>query len=333
MYSSVMTDPNLESRWLRPRRKGDEGGPPLAIGTMNFGRRTPAAESERIVARAIDRGLTFFDTANVYNQGESERILGRALEGKRSACLVATKVGLWGIPGLREGLSRTAILGAIDASLARLRTDRIDVYYLHAPDPAAPIEETLDAMKTVLESGKARAWGVSNYASWQILEIFRLSDERGMPRPILSQVIYNLLIRQVEVEYTSFAARYPIHTTVYNPLAGGLLSGKHVEESVTPGSRFDKNTMYRRRYWTSRFFEYVAVLGEVAREEGMSLVDLAYAWVAGRAGVDSILVGPADVAQLDAAIAGCEKSLSDRARKKLDELSYAFAGTDAKYAR
>jgi aryl-alcohol dehydrogenase-like predicted oxidoreductase len=328
-----MTHPNLESRWLRPRRKSDEGAPPLTVGTMNFGRRTPAAESERIVARAIERGLTFFDTANVYNQGESERILGRALEGKRESCLVATKVGLWGIPDRREGLSREAIAKAIDDSLARLRTDRVDVYYLHAPDPAVPIEQTIDAMKTVLESGKALAWGVSNYASWQILEIFRLSDERGMPRPILSQVIYNVLIRQIETEYLSFCARYPIHTTVYNPLAGGLLSGKHAQETVTPGSRFDKNTMYRRRYWTDRFFEYVAVLGDLAREEGMSLVDLAYAWVAGRTGVDSILVGPADVAQLDAAIDGCAKSLGDRARKKLDELSYAFAGTDAKYAR
>jgi aryl-alcohol dehydrogenase-like predicted oxidoreductase len=328
-----MMHPSPEIPWLRPRRKGEEGARALAIGTMNFGRRTSADESHRIVARAIERGLRFFDTANVYNQGESERILGRALEGKREGCLVATKVGLWGIPHRREGLSSAAVAKAIDGSLGRLRTDHVDVYYLHAPDPAVPIEETLDAMKTVLESGKARAWGVSNYASWQILEIFRLSDERGMPRPLLSQVMYNVLIRQIELEYTSFAARYPIHTTIYNPLAGGLLSGKHARDTVTPGSRFEKNPMYLRRYWTDRLFEYVAALGQVAREEGVSLVELAYAWVAGRAGVDSILVGPGDVAQLDAAIEGCAKSLSDRAMAKLDELSYAFAGTDAKYAR
>jgi aryl-alcohol dehydrogenase-like predicted oxidoreductase len=327
-----MTHPDLES-WLRPRRKGDDTPLPLSVGTMNFGGRTSAAESKRIVARAIDRGLTFFDTANVYNQGESERILGHAIESKREQCLVATKVGMWGMPNAREGLSRAVIAKAIDDSLARLRTDRVDVYYLHAPDPAVPIEETLDAMKAVLGSGKARAWGVSNYSSWQILEIYRLSDERGMARPILSQVIYNVLIRQIEVEYTRFAARFPIHTTVYNPLAGGLLSGKHVREKVTAGSRFDKNAMYQRRYWTDRFFEYVTALEEVAREEGMSLVDLAYAWVAGRAGVDSILVGPADVAQLDAAIEGCAKSLRDGARTRLDALAYAFAGTDAKYAR
>ncbi len=332
MYSSVMTHSSLDNPWFRPRGR-DGGAPALAVGTMNFGRRTLAAESERIVARAIERGLTFFDTANVYHQGESERILGRALEGKRDSCLVATKVGLWGIPNKREGLSRAAVAKAIDESLARLRTDHIDVYYLHAPDPAVPIEETVDAMKIVLESGKARAWGVSNYASWQILEIFRLSDERGMPRPLLSQVIYNVLVRQIEVEYTSFAARYPIHTTVYNPLAGGLLSGKHARETITVGSRFEKNSMYQRRYWTDRFFEYVATLSGVARDEGMSLVELAYAWVAGRAGVDSILVGPADVAQLDAAVDGCAKSLSVRAGARLDELAYAFAGTDAKYAR
>lgn len=328
-----MTPQNFEDRWLRPRRDGDDPRPRLAIGTMNFGRRTSTQVSERIIARALERGLTFFDTANVYNQGESERILGRALTGKREQCLIATKVGLWGIPDRREGLSRSAVAKAIDDSLARLRTDYVDVYYLHAPDPAVPIDETLDAMKGVLKSGKARAWGVSNYASWQILEIFHKCDGLGMPRPILSQVIYNVLIRQIEVEYTSFTARYPLHTTVYNPLAGGLLSGRHTRGNVPVGSRFEKNAVYQRRYWTDRLFEYVAALGGVADEEAMSLVDLAYAWVAGRPGVDSILVGPADVDQLDAAIEGCAKSLSDRGRAKLDALSYAFAGTDAKYAR
>jgi aryl-alcohol dehydrogenase-like predicted oxidoreductase len=317
--------------------------PVLAVGTMNFGKRTPAPEAERIVARAFERGLNFFDTANVYNEGESERILGRALRGKRDASLIATKVGLAGIrgagvgtpagPGKREGLSAAVVEKALDDSLTRLGTDHVDVYYLHAPDPEVPIEETLGALKRLLDAGKTRAWGVSNYASWQILEMFHLADQLGMARPILSQVIYNVLIRQIEVEYTKFTGRFPIHTTIYNPLAGGLLAGKHRQGEAPKGSRFDKNRMYLRRYWTDRLFEHVAALGKIAAKEELSLVEFAYAWVAGRPGVDSILVGPADVGQLDAAVNGCAKSLSESARKEVDDLSYAFAGTDASYAR
>jgi aryl-alcohol dehydrogenase-like predicted oxidoreductase len=327
----LMPPTTTDSPWLRPRAAAD--APVLAVGTMNFGRRTPEPEAARIVARAMERGLTFFDTANVYGDGESERILGRALRGKRSACLVATKVGLAGIPAKREGLAAAAIEKAIDLSLTRLGVEYVDVYYLHAPDPVVPIEETVDAIKRILDAGKARAWGVSNYASWQILEMMRLADERGMPKPMLSQVIYNVLIRQIEVEYTRFTARYPIHTTIYNPLAGGLLSGKHTKEGVTPGSRFDKNRMYMRRYWTDRSFEHVQALAAVAKGEGTDLVGLAYAWIASRSGVDSILVGPADVAQLDAAIEGSKRTLSAAALANIDDLSYAFAGTDAKYAR
>jgi aryl-alcohol dehydrogenase-like predicted oxidoreductase len=305
----------------------------LALGTMNFGRRTPDHEARRIVDRALERGILLFDTANVYGEGESEKILGRALSGKRSQCLVATKVGLSGIPARREGLSAAAIEKAIDLSLARLGMDYVDVYYLHAPDPAVAIEETVDAMKRVLDAGKARAWGVSNYASWQILEMQRLADERGMPRPALSQVIYNVLIRQIEIEYTSFTAKHPIHTTVYNPLAGGLLAGKHTRDAVKAGSRFDKNRMYMKRYWTDRFFEHTGALAALAREEGMEPALLAYAWVASRPGVDSILVGPGDVLQLDAAIDGCGRTLGAETLAKIEDLSYAFAGTDAKYAR
>jgi aryl-alcohol dehydrogenase-like predicted oxidoreductase len=317
--------------WLSPKKPN--AAPVLAVGTMNFGKRTPASEAERIVARSFERGIRLFDTANVYNEGESERILGRALRGKRDACLIATKVGLFGIPARREGLSAPVVEKAIDDSLARLGTDHVDVYYLHAPDPKVPIEETLAAVKRLLDAGKTHAWGVSNYASWQILEMMHISDALGMPRPVVSQVIYNVLIRQIEIEYLKFTARYPLHTTIYNPLAGGLLAGKHAKGEAPQGSRFDKNRMYLRRYWTDRFFEYVDALASIAEKEGSSLVEVAYAWVAGRPGVDSILIGPGDVSQLDAAIDGTGKRLSEAASKKIDELSYAFAGTDATYAR
>jgi aryl-alcohol dehydrogenase-like predicted oxidoreductase len=242
-------------------------------------------------------------------------------------------VGLDGIPRKKEGLAPEVILRAIDASLSRLGTDHVDVYYLHAPDRSTPIGETLDAMKTLLDAGKVRSWGVSNYASWEILEMNQLADARGMARPVISQVIYNVLVRQIEIEYLPFTARFPIHTTVYNPLAGGLLSGTHKRDQIRKGSRFDGNAMYQKRYWTERFFEAVSAIEGVAREEGMDLVSLAYAWIAARPGIDSILVGPADVTQLDAAIEACGHSLSKSAMMRLDEIHYAFAGTDAKYAR
>jgi aryl-alcohol dehydrogenase-like predicted oxidoreductase len=301
---------------------------------MNFGKRTSAADSARIMARAVERGVGLFDTANVYNDGESERIVGRAIAGRREAVLVATKVGLGRAGGKAEGLSRAVVAGAIEQSLSRLATDYVDVYYLHAPDPATPIEETIDAVAEQIARGRVRHLGVSNFASWQILEIVRLCDERGLPRPRISQVMYNLLIRQVEIEYLRFARKYPIHTTVYNPLAGGLLTDRYqVGDSVASGSRFDKNKLYQKRYWSERMLELVQGYRALAAEAQLGIVELAYAWLAGAPGVDSILVGPGSVEHLDAALDAVEKTVSPEIREKARALHEAFTGTDASYAR
>jgi aryl-alcohol dehydrogenase-like predicted oxidoreductase len=298
---------------------------------MNFGKRTPAAEAERILARAAERGVTLLDTANVYNDGESERILGRFLRGRRDRFTVATKVGLARTGGVVEGLGREALLRAIDASLERLGTDHVDVYYLHAPDHTVPIEETLDAMDALRRSGKVGALGVSNFAAWQILEMKQLAP----PGPAISQVMYNLLVRQIEIEHAGFTRRHPLHTTVYNPLAGGLLAGLYRQTGEAParGSRFDKNRMYQARYWSDRFFALVDEYRAVADGEGMSLVDLSYAWLAGAAHVDSILVGPGTVDHLDAALDGCARVLPEAARARIDGIHRAFQGTDASYVR
>jgi len=308
--------------------------PRLAVGCMNFGKRTPPDESARTIARALERGLTWFDTANAYNAGESERLLGRALGSDRSRAIVATKVGLDRAGGKPEGLAPERVLRAIDESLDRLQMSHVDIYYLHAPDHGTPLAETLDAIREILRAGKARAWGMSNFASWQVLDAMNLADARGFPRPIVSQELYNVMIRQLDIEWFAFVAAHPIHTTIYNPLAGGLLSGKYArEEAPLVGSRFAGNKMYERRYWSERMFELLRALGEVAKEEGVSLVDLAYSWVAGRRGVDSILLGPASVEQLDAGIDGCGRTLSAGARTKIDDIHRAFQGTDATYAR
>jgi aryl-alcohol dehydrogenase-like predicted oxidoreductase len=316
-----------------PRRL--PGQPPaLALGTMNFGKRTPADESQRIVRRALERGIRVFDTANVYNGGESERILGRALGRDRAGVVVATKVGFDRVGGKPEGLSLAALERGLAGSLERLGTDYVDVYYLHVPDPGTPIEQTLDAMKVPMDAGRVRAWGVSNYAAWQILEMRGLADARGLAHPAVSQVLYNALHRQLDIEYFAFARRFPIHTTVFNPLAGGLLTGAHhVGETPTKGSRFDDNALYRRRYWTGAMFARVEQLRTVAAAEGMSLLALAYAWVAARPDVDSILIGPASVQQLDDAFDAVGRTLSPEARARVDELGREWNGTDTSYAR
>jgi len=301
---------------------------------MNFGKRTPAAESERIVRRALERGVRVFDTANAYNDGEAERILGRALGAVRDRVVVATKVGFRRVAGRPEGLSPASLEQALAASLDRLGTAWVDLYYLHVPDHAVPIEQTLGAMKALVGSGRVRAWGVSNYAAWQILEMRTLASALGLAVPAASQVLYNVLHRQLDVEYVAFARRYPIHTTVFNPLAGGLLAGRHrFDDAPARGSRFDGNAFYQRRYWSRPMFERVEQLRAVAESEGMTLVQLAYAWVASRPEVDSLLVGPASVEHLDAAFDALERSLSPGALARIDELSRAWAGTDTSYVR
>ncbi len=316
--------------WTSPKALGAQAA--IALGTMNFGKRIDETSARRIIARAEEHGITFLDTANVYADGESERIVGRAIVGRRANFIVATKVGLGRVEGRAEGLARSRVLTACEASLSRLATDYVDIYYLHAPDPRSPIEETLAALDKLLSDGKIRAWGISNYASWQVLEMFHLCDQMGLVRPVISQVIYNLLIRQIDYEYTKFAAKYRLHTTVYNPLAGGLLSGKYRPGSHwTRGSRFDDNALYQRRYWSERLLALVDSYRKLAPDE--DLVKLAYAWISHRPGVDSILIGPASVEHLDHAIEGCRQVLPPVLGKSIDEIHYAYVGSDANYAR
>jgi aryl-alcohol dehydrogenase-like predicted oxidoreductase len=315
--------------------KRPPGSPPaLVLGAMNFGKRTPANEGARIVRRALERGLVYFDTANSYNGGESEAILGRALGKDRERVILSTKAGLGVNPSRREGLSPEAMRKALDASLGRLGTDRVDLYYLHVPDRSTPIEQSIDAMAELVGSGRVRAWALSNYASWEILEMRSLAAARGLGPPVATQLLYNVLHRQLEIEYFAFARRFPIHTIAYNALAGGLLSGRYAfEDAPAKGSRFDANAMYQRRFWTREMFARVDQLAAVAKSEGCSLVELSYAWLASRPDVDAILVGPGTVEHLDQAIAAVERSLSTDARARLDELGRAWIGSDTNYVR
>lgn len=304
--------------------------PALVLGCMNFGKRTPRADALRIVDRALDAGIGLLDTANAYGDGASEIIVGEAI--RRRAVRVATKVGFGRVDGKPEGLSKARILAACDASLGRLGVDAIDLYYLHVPDPRTPVEGSLEAIAALLAAGKIRRWGVSNYASWQILEMSGIAARAGMPPPVVAQQLYNALVRQLDIEYFKFTRRHPIHTTIYNPLAGGLLAGLHRLDADAPkGSRFDGNALYRGRYWRRAQFAAVEELRGIAAAEGLSLVELAYAFVAGHPGVDSVLVGPGSIAHLEAALAA--RVLSPEGRRAVDAVYTGLVGTDATYAR
>lgn len=311
-----------------PTRNAD-GHAPLVLGCMNFGKRTPEPEARSIVDLAIERGLTLFDTANAYGDGESERILGRALAGRRDGVSIATKVGWW----KKEGLSRARVVASLDESLERLGTDHVDLYYLHVPDHETPIEHTLEGVATVLERKKARHFGLSNFASWQCLEVLMACDRLGLPRPAVSQQLYNLLIRQLDLEYWRFAAKYGLPTTIYNPLAGGLLTDRARSDSPAPGTRFHKNALYQRRYLSDVFFAARDELADVASAHGVSLVTLAYAWLAYHPRVDSILVGPGSLSHLEDAVAATSRPLPPDALTAIDEVHRRLVGTDASYAR
>jgi aryl-alcohol dehydrogenase-like predicted oxidoreductase len=331
---SVVTSSDLKTV-LAQRVPGETAK--LFLGAMNFGKRTIEAESKAIVARALELGIVHIDTANAYSDGISETIVGKALRERGSArdkVTIATKCGFGRVKGRPEGLSRSVILEAADASLERLGTDRIDVYYLHVPDHDTPIDETLDAVTELLEKKKILAWGVSNYAAWQILEMMHKADARKMARPVIAQQLYNVLLRQLDVEYFPFARAYGLHTTVYNPLAGGLLSGKHQRDGSTQGgSRFDKNRLYQGRYFTDVMFDRVEALGELARAEQMSVLELSYAWLAGAPGVDSILLGPASVKQLEEGVEACARGLSPEVRGLVDARYRVWLGSDTYYVR
>jgi aryl-alcohol dehydrogenase-like predicted oxidoreductase len=328
--------------WSKPRSSPSQP-PRLIVGAMNFGKRTEEREAQRIVDRAIERGVVHFDTANAYVSGRSEEILGRAVAARRDRVVLASKVGLFRLGadpsgllqagGSTEGLSHARILAACDESLSRLGTDVIDVYYLHVPDRSTPIEPSLEALSELLNAGKIRSWAVSNYASWQVLEMIDWCDRHGFVRPLMTQQIYNLLVRQLEIEYLHFAARYAVPTAAYNPLAGGVLTDRTLTDVPPEGSRLDGNPMYQKRYGSERFQQCVQDYQALARDASSPLVDLAYGWLASRPGVDAILLGPGSVAHLDAAIDACERRYDPELLARLDELHRRHQGTDAVYAR
>ncbi len=308
----------------------------VALGTMTFGAQTNESAARSMVDACLDFGVNFFDTANVYNHGASETILGNALRGRREQAVIATKVrGKMGEAADESGLSRAAIRKAIEASLERLATNYVDIYYLHQPDYGVSIEETIAAMDEIVREGKVRYVGVSNYAAWQVAEIHCICKDHGFSAPHISQPLYNLLARGIEEEFLPFCKSFEVGVIPYNPLAGGLLTGKQrTAAGPMAGTRFDKNQMYLDRYWHADFFAAVAELETVAREAGITLVELALRWLLAQPQVDSILLGASRVEQLEqnlAASAG--PALEPATLQKCDAVWKRLRGLTPKYNR
>jgi aryl-alcohol dehydrogenase (NADP+) len=311
----------------------------LCLGTMTFGLQCDEQTSRAILDAAAEGGISFLDSADVYplggsleTVGRTEEILGRWLAGRRDDYVVATKC--WGATGTRpwdRGASRRHILAAAEASLRRLGTDYIDLYQLHSYDPDTPIDETLSALDDLVHSGKVRYIGCSNFLAYQLARALGRSEALGLARLESVQPRYNLLFRQIERELLPLADQEGVAVIPYNPIAGGLLTGKH-DRQQAPDGRFTLGTagqLYRDRYWHEREFDTVEQLRPLASEAGVSLATLAVQWLLANPVVTSAIVGASRPEQLADSLAAAETPLDPELKIRLDELTAVYRQGDA----
>ena len=299
---------------------------PLCLGGMLFGEQTDEAEALAIMDRALDAGLNFLDTANIYSRGRSEEIIGRALrrDGRRARVVLATKVhgtmddhdpNAW-------GTSRRHILAQCEASLRRLQTDYIDLYQLHRPLSTIPIDETLRALDDLVRSGKVRYLGTSTFAAWQLMEALWVSKELGLNRVLCEQPPYHLLDRRIERELVPMAQTYGVALIPWSPLAGGFLSGKYRRGATPPlGSRLGQNPEGADPHFTEAAFAVLDVVTTLATEQGATPSQLALGWVAQQPGVTSAIIGPRTRAQLEDCLGAMDIRLAAEDRARLDAIT------------
>jgi 1-deoxyxylulose-5-phosphate synthase len=313
----------------------------LCLGTMTFGLQRDEPTAAAILDRAAEGGIDFLDTSDAYplggdltTRGVTEEILGRWLQGKRDRFVVATKCfAPTGPAPFDAGNSRKHILAAVDASLRRLQTDYIDLYQLHGYDPATPIDETLGALDDLVHQGKVRYVGCSNFLTYQLVRAIGRSETLHLARLDSVQPRYNLLFRQIEREMLPFCGEEGVGVIPYNPIAGGLLSGKHSRTAPPPeGTRFTLGNAaeaYQDRYWHDREFDTVEVLRQLAQEAGVSLVTLSVAWVLASKAITAPIIGASRPGQLDSSLAAAEFTLDDDLKHKLDECTHQYRMGDA----
>jgi aryl-alcohol dehydrogenase (NADP+) len=313
----------------------------VCLGTMTFGLQTEEAVSGAILDAASESGVNFLDCADVYplggdpqTAGRTEEILGRWLAGKRSRFIVATKgFGKMGPAKWDEGNSRKHLLDAIDASLRRLRTDYVDLYQLHGDDPGTPLDETLEALDTIVRSGKARYIGVSNFLAYRLARALGRSEMLRLTRLVSVQPRYSLLFREIERELLPLAVEAGLAVIPYNPLAGGLLTGKHgFDKGPTQGTRFTLGTAaanYQNRYWHEREFNTVTAFVAAAKQAGVPPTTLAVAWVLANPAITAPIIGASRPDQLQATLAAVDLKLPPELKQELDALTTAYRRGDA----
>ena len=312
----------------------------LCLGTMTFGYQIDEAASQAILNKAADAGVTFLDTADAYplgaprgTSGKTEEIVGRWMKGRREDVILASKCfAPMSTRPWDQGNSRKHIMDAVDASLRRLQTDYIDLYQLHGPDPATPIDETLRALEDIVRAGKVRYVGCSNFLSYQVARAIGRSEVMGVVRFDSVQPRYNMLFREIERELLPLCAEEGIGVIPYNPIAGGFLSGKHNRAAPEEGSRFTLGNAagrYQDRYWHDRMFDTVEELRPIAAEAGMPLATLALSWVLANPAITSPIIGASRPEQLDDLLAAPDRPLPAELKTRLDELTAVYRQGDA----
>jgi len=308
---------------------------------MTFGHQIDEAASVAILDRAAAAGVTFIDTADVYPLGAgldlvgtTEKIVGRWLKGRRHEYVIATKAfGRMGPEPWNAGNSRKHLMDAIDASLRRLGTDYVDLYQVHHFDPETPIDETLHALNDLVHAGKVRYIGCSNFLAYRLARAIGRSEALGVARFESTQPRYNLLFRENERELLPLCLEEGIGVIPYNPLAGGMLSGKHdAARPPSEGTRFtipNAGGMYQERYWNQHVFDTVTALTKLAAEAGIKPATLAIAWVLSRPGITAPIVGASRADQLDDTLAAVDVKLEPELAEKLDQLTREFRRGDA----
>lgn len=275
---------------------------PVCLGTMMFGGQTDAVTSHRIIAKAAEAGINFIDTADVYNEGKSEEVVGAAIAEKRHHWVLATKVANAMGPGPNErGLSRRWIMQAAEDSLRRMGTDFIDIYYLHKEDHSTPLEETVHAMGDLVRAGKIRYFGVSNHRAWRVAEICRICDELGIDRPVVSQPYYNALNRMPEVEHLPACNHFGLGVVPYSPVARGVLTGKY-DPNVPPpaGTRAGRQDVrMMQSEWRPESLEIAQEVKRYAAAKGTKAQILAVNWVLNNRFITSVIAGPRTEEQWD----------------------------------
>ena len=311
----------------------------MILGTGTFGKQTDEKEAHRMLDKAAEAGINFIDTADIYPPGAevggAEIVAGRWLSNKRAGFILATKGGgKMGPAAWDAGSSRKHLLDAIDASLRRLNTDYVDLYQLHFDDPVTPIDEMVGAMDTIVRSGRARYIGVSNFLAYRLAKALGRQDTLKLTRFVSAQPRYNLLFREVERELFPLVQEEGLAVIPFNPLAGGLLSGKYKHGDTPEMGRFSAELggfgqAYHARYWHEREFETVARVQEIAKQHGTPITTLSVAWVLANPAITSVILGASRVEQLTDTLAAADCKLDSALKTRLDEVSIEFRRGDA----